>query len=211
MERRPTTGPPSSALIEQTSPRAVFAELLAGALGETGVQPTPMAVAYLIELLDGRVRASPAPPGALGGEPTLAETLLRARLERGAQRIRQLRELGDRALFVSGFFGDSLARSAVDLGYYGEAGRCAYGDLSSELASRLGEPSWARLYEELADRFGEFADVLAEVSDRTCGGRPASLLRLYDRYLETGSARDWRRLARRGHVPTQIQGLRRWQ
>jgi hypothetical protein len=193
-------------LIDAASPRALFAELVAGALGETGVSPTPMAVAYLVELLEGRVRAP-----AVGCEPPLAEDLLRARGLQGAARIRHLRALGDRALFVSGFFGDSLRRRAVDLATYGEAGRVAYGDLARELALRVRERGWACLFEELADRFRDFVDVLAEVGDRTAGRRPPDLLRLFERYLETGSPGDLRRLRRRGHLPLPLPGLRRWQ
>ena len=59
-----------------TTPRAVFAELVASVLGETRVRPSPMAIAYLIELLDSRVRtATPAAEGA-SDEATLAEDLL---------------------------------------------------------------------------------------------------------------------------------------
>jgi len=206
MDRRP----PQSAeeLIEHTSPRALFAELVAVALGETRVQATPMAVAYLIELLDGRVRCPEAPPDSEG---SLAEDLLQARRLDGPGRIRQLRDLGDRALFVSGFFGDSLRPRVVDLGYYGEAGRLAYGELSAEVAHQLRERTWSELFEELADRFRDFADVLAEVSDRTTASKPAGLLRIYERFLETGSPRERRRLACLGHFPAQLAGLRRWQ
>lgn len=208
MPRR-TPDPAPGALIDRASPRAVFAELVASALGVTRVRPTPMAVAYLIELLDERVRAPES--GDPAGEETLAEALLRARLERGAARVRRLREAGDRALFVAGFFGDSLSRRPVGLGYYRDAGRAAYAGLAAELARQLRERSWPHLFEELADRFGDFVDVLAEVSDRTAARSAPGLLRLYVRYLETGSARDWQRLVRRGGVPVERAAFRRWQ
>jgi len=197
-------------LIERTPPRALFAELVAGALWETRVQPSPMAIAYLIELLDSRV-CSADPADVEGGEATLAESLLRAQLQRGNSRLRRLRNLGDRALFTAGFFGDSLNRSVVDLDYYGDVGRAAYGNLADSLARQLHEKTWPGLYAELAQRFHEFVDVLAEVGDRTRSGRCEDLLRLYERYLRTGSPRDRRRLQRRGHVPPDRRGLRFWQ
>jgi hypothetical protein len=195
-------------LIERTAPRALFAELVAGALSETQVSPSPMATAYLIELLESRMLAE----GPDGGEPaSLAEGLLLAQLQRGAGRLRRLRILGDRALFVAGFFGDSLNRSVVDIDYYGDVGRTAYANLSRSLAQQVQERTWPGLYAELAQRFGEFVDVLAEVGDRTRAGRAADLLRLYERYVRTGSPRDRRRLMRLGQVPPDSRGLRRWQ
>jgi hypothetical protein len=170
-----------------------------------------MAVAYLIELLDQRVRVPEAAGPAQGGESTLAEGLLAARLERGAARMRRLRSLGDRALFVSGFFGDSLDRSAVDLDYYGEAGRAAYADVARGLSIQLREKAWPGLFQELAERFCDFVEVLTEVSERTRVRRPVGLMRLYERYLRTGSDRDRRRLLRRGCVPLDPSAMRFWQ
>ena len=195
-------------LIERTAPRALFAELVAGALSETRVDPSPTAIAYLVELLESRLLA--ATPD--GGEPaSLAEGLLRAQLQQGSSRVQRMRNLGDRALFVAGFFGDSLSRSVVDIDYYGDVGRTAYADLSQSLAQQLRERTWPGLYAELAQRFYEFVDVLAEVGDRTRADRAADLLRLYERYLRTGSSRDRRRLMRLGQAPPESGALRRWQ
>jgi hypothetical protein len=198
-------------LIERTTPRAVFAELVASALWETRVQPSPMAIAYLIELLDSRVRtAAPAADDA-ADEGTLAEDLLAARLHAGITRLRRLRNLGDRALFVAGFFGDSLSRSVVDIDYYGDVGRAAYANLAESLARQVTEKTWTGLYLELAQRFDQFVDVLAEVGDRTRSGGSEDLLRLYERYMRTGSPRDRGRLLRRGQVPPDRRSLRFWQ
>jgi len=199
------------AVIERTTPRAVFAELVASALWETRVQPSPMAIAYLIELLDSRVRAAAAAGDGAAEEATLAENLLAAGLLAGVSRIRRLRNLGDRALFVAGFFGDSLSRSVVDIDYYGDVGRAAYANLAESLAQQVAEGAWTGLYRELAQRFDEFVDVLAEVGDRTRSGGSEDLLRLYERYLRTGSPRDRIRLVRRGQVPPDRSGLRFWQ
>jgi len=184
--------------ISRVPTRAVFAELLAGALDRTRVWPSPLATAYLVELLEERVAWGPVP----GAGETLAEALLAARRESGAARIRHLRGLGDRALFVSGFFGDSLARRPVGIRYYGDAGRLAYAGVSAA----LGAPQ-SQLFEELADRFVEFAEVLAEVGDSTRARGARGLVPLYERYLRTGSARDRRRLLRRGlSVPESERG-----
>jgi hypothetical protein len=205
------TGPErTTPLIERSAPRALFAELVAGALDETRLQPSPMAVAYLIELLDSRI-TTPPPFEAEAEEATLAESLQAARLRRGSERVLRLRRLGDRALFVAGWFGDSLSRRVVGIDYYGDIGRVAYAQLADSLAQQLSERSWPGLYSELAERFGDFVDVLAEVGDRTRTGRSEDQLRLYERYMRTGSARDRRRLLRSGQVPPDRRSLRSWQ
>jgi hypothetical protein len=57
------------------------------------------------------------------------------------------------------------------------------------------------VFSELAGRFREFADVLAEVSEATRLSTPASVLRLYERWLQTGSRRAAVLLARAGLSP----------
>ncbi len=195
-------------LIDRTPSRVVFAELVAGALDRTRVESTPLVATYLVDLLEDRVRLTPQPERPAGGEETLAEALLAARQLQGAARLRWLRSLGDRALFVAGFFGDSLDRRAVGIRYYADTGRLAYADLSSALVGRRTERAWSELFEELADRFPDFVDVLTEVGDRSRARQPGALLRLYERYLRSGAERERRRLLRRGQLVVDRRVLR---
>ena len=194
--------------IDRGVPRALFAELLAGALQKVKLQPSPMAIAYLVELLDERVLEN---CDGLEGEQALAEALLAAQRNHGVDRIRRMRGLGDHALFVSGFLADSLLGGAVDASYYQQIGCSAYGDVVSGLRGRGESGVWTRLYRELAECFGDFVEILAEVGDRTRPGLPQNLLGIYDRYLRTGSARDRELLLRAGHAPPDRSGLRWWQ
>lgn len=184
------TRPP---LIDRRSPRAVFAGLVAEALSAASAAVSPMATAYLVDLLGSRVPA----PGDDGEPPTLAEAWLAAATAGGGVRLARLRDLGDRALFVSGYFGESLHRSLVGGRYYRDMGRNAYAALATSLGA-LPEPAWPQLFEELADRFRELVAVLAEVSDRVYRDRPERLLALYARYLATGSPGVRARLLRAG-------------
>lgn len=192
---------PGSPLIDAAPPRVVFAELVAGALDRTGVAPSPHAVAYLVDLLAEGVRIAPGP-----AEETFTEGLLRAQRERGAVRAGRLRALGDRALFLSGFFADSLERRGAGPGWVAEAGRLAYTDLSSLLSSR--DVAWmrARLYRELAECFSQFTEVLTEVGDGLRSATPAGLVPLFARYLRLGRDSDRRRLQRRGLVVPEAGG-----
>ena len=190
-----------SPLIDAAPPRVLFAELVAGALDRTGIVPSPHAVAYLVDLLAEAVRPEPEPV-----EESFTEGLLRARRERGAVRAGRLRALGDRALFLSGFFADSLERRGAGPGWVAEAGRVAYTDLSSLLSRR--EVAWmrARLYRELAERFPQFAEVLTEVGDGLRTATPTGLAPLCARYLRLGRDADRRRLLRRGLVVPETGG-----
>ena len=118
-----------------------------------------------------------------------------------------MRHLGDHALFVSGFFGDSLARKVVDIDYYQQIGRTAYRDVATGLSGRGSATGWMLLYRELSGRFGDFVDVLAEVGDRSRPSRSQNLLRLYERYLLTGSERDRRRLIQSGHPSPAVRNI----
>jgi len=199
--------------IDRSPPRAVFAELLARAIDELDLQPSPLAIAYVLELLEHNLRAPQRSRD--DGSPTLAEAWLEAAREQGATQLWMLRGLGDRALFVSGFFGESLHRGLVGVGYYGQIGRAAYGQLSNRLptAGRRSdcEPSWSGLYLELAEGFMAFVDLLAEVGLRSRRERSLDVLRVYDHYLETGSEHARRQLVRRGLVPPAHGSRQRWQ
>ena len=177
---------------------AFFHDRLLEAMKCQRVSTSAFTECYLVNLLAAFVHGERMPSREPGLDETpLALLYTRALEATGQERSQLLRATADTALFVSGFFGDSLNRSVVDLGYYGDIGRFAYGDVASTLAGAVEEATWPQLFEELADRFRDFVDLLAEVSDRAGVGRCEQLLRVYERYLETGSERDRRRLLHR--------------
>ena len=110
--------------------------------------------------------------------------------------MRLLRRLGDTSLFISGFFPDSLARrsSLVDVDYYIAMGGRAYDAVARHALERS-------LWDELADKFRLLVDLLNEVSERTMASTDAGLVRLYERWLKTGSDRLAAMLLRQGVVP----------
>ncbi len=179
--------------LPRASTREVFHELVAEAGSELGRRPSPLAFGYLVDLLDSRVR-SPGPMATQERPPeTLAEALVAALLVEGTVRMARLRVLGDRALFDAGFFGESLRRKTVGLSYYADIGTTAY--------SRLSKGTGSELFRELACGFLGFVELLSEVGERARGSRSVDLLRLYDRYRETGHARERDRLIRHGLIP----------
>jgi hypothetical protein len=123
--------------------------------------------------------------------------------------LQGLRRVGDGALFEVGFFAESLARAPFGAVPTCQAGRLAYRALSAALAGLPAEPAWSLLYQELADRFGDFADLLAEVGERARGAGLPGLPCLYARYLATDSSRNRQRLLGLGALSPEGRGLLR--
>lgn len=195
-----------SGLIDRTSTREFFAELVGVAARDAEQAPSPIAEMYLVELLAERVAAlDPDEPS------TLAEAWLDIQSAPRPQRVRGLRTLGDRALFVSGFFGEGLLRSVVGLSYYRDMGRLAYASLARLIGDEGQERAWPELFEELADCFPALVALLADVSDRANAANSPTLLATYDHFLATGSARARRRLTLAGVAVAHAAGKGRVQ
>jgi hypothetical protein len=105
-----------------------------------------------------------------------------------AERERYLQRLGDVSLFVSGFLAHGFAAKLIDIDYHIAMGGRAYGTLASS-ASRGRRQTLARVFAELAAKFQPIVDVLNEISDAAKRYSQADILRLYEIWLKTGSAR----------------------
>ena len=180
--------------IRPESPTEYFRELLDAAMHHQRLAARETTSWYVVNLLASFVRVDRGNTGA-DDEP-LGVRFVRALQEGGVRQRSALKQVGDQSLFVSGFFSDSLARSLVDIDYYMQLGECAYGSLAQQNDERLGE-----VFEELAVKFSAFVDVLGEVSERTAIASNSDLLRLYEKWLRTGSRRSGDLLASRGIVP----------
>jgi hypothetical protein len=104
---------------------------------------------------------------------------------------------------MSGFFSDSFRRSVVDVDYYKSMGEYAYGSLS-----RSEDDAFAEVFRELSRKFVGFMDVLSDISEHTTLGKSTDVLRLYEKWLRTGSQRDGQRLVEHGILPNQSIGTR---
>ena len=185
-------------LVRET-PVEFFREQLTRAMEHQRVSTSAFTEYYLVNLLTTCVRGDLLPPPEPGFEETpLAIMYVKAQQASRTERARLLRAMGDTALFVSGFFAESLQRKLADLAYYRAMGGRAYARLSQENASHFAPD----VFDELAERFGEFADVLWEVSERSrLQSGSYSVVQLYERWLQTGSRRSAALLAREGITP----------
>lgn len=137
----------------------------------------------------------------------LAFLVKRALEQPPAERVRTYRKLGDKSLYVSGFFSDSLDRSLVDIDYYVEMGGRAYGSAADLVENARGsERVFHRIFDELASKFRRLVDCLMEISEEASLTGPTSLVRLYERWVHTRSERLARRLVEQGILPKDPRG-----
>ena len=169
-----------------------FKELVDGALAHQHVNAGELTAFYVVQLLAGFLRRA----DDLNDLEPLALRLASALEAHGPDQRLALKQVGDISLFLSGFFADSFQRRLVDIDYYVSVGGSAYGALS-----RSETDAFSPVFGELAQKFTAFVDVLAEVSERSSCTTNQDLLRLYERWLRTGSRRSGQLLVERGVLP----------
>lgn len=178
-----------------------------------GVDVDPHAAHYVVNLLTLFSRSDELyeDQGDCYGLKPLALMLADAAdAETAEQRNFMLQRIGDVALFIAGFFADSLATKAVDIDYYIHMGGNAYGSLSEEVRGTFRGNAFAAVYRELAIKFQVLVDVLNEISAGRREGSDLDVLRTYEVWLRTGSRRAERLLREQGIVPiTDSVGPRR--
>ena len=188
-------------LVRET-PVEFFREQLGKAMEHQRVSTSAFTEYYLVNLLAACMRGESLPGREPGYDETpLALLYLRALNASSYERSRRLRAMADTALFVSGFFADSLSERSGDLRYCRALGGAAYARLSREIEKGRGVVPV--VFGELAERFREFADVLSEVSEASRLSTPLSVVRLYERWLQTGSRRSALLLAELGIAPVE--------
>ena len=183
------------------NPTEYFKDQVESALTRQQIRASELTTYYIVDLLCRFVRPDRAIPFNDDADEPLALRLGRALGSGGLEQRARLRYLGDFSLFTSGFFSDSLNRRAVDVDYYVSMGEFAYGSLSRKDTDTLGG-----VFSELSRKFVPFMDVLSEVSEQSGVRSSADVLRLYEKWLRTGSPRDGQRLADRGILPNASIG-----
>ena len=167
-----------------------FRELVESALARQRLAATEDTAFYLVHLL-----ASYLQPSAEEEAEPLAVRLARAFNAGGARQRAGLKSVGDESLFVSGFFAESLG-GGVDVDYYVAIGGTAYDALG-----RLDADACSPVFAELARKFMAFVDVLNDVSEHTSCASNLDVIRLYQKWVRTGSARTGKLLVDRGIIP----------
>lgn len=161
---------------------------------------------YVVNMLTEFARSErlehPAPKDR--GPLALAQLLAAAfDADTAAERDLALQKLGDISLFMAGFFARHFARRAIDIDYHIAMGGRAYSSLAQSL-ERGPRRALAEVFAELAEKFQPLVDVLGEISDAAHVYTQADILRLYEVWLKTGSARARRLLQGLGIDATPV-------
>ena len=198
---------PSARIIVQSDVSEFFHDLLTQAVASQKSDVSDALLFYLVELL--RRRTLPADPLLVDGEDVdelpLALLMSRALASNLDKKVILLRSLGDRSLYISGFFAESLRRKIVDVDYYIRMGGSAFGTLAGVARCTNSGRTLAVVYGEIAEKFAALVKILTSVSYE-CSFEPSDdLLRLYDAWIRTRSARLAKQLEDKGILPLELQ------
>ncbi len=183
-----------------------FHDVVDDAMRKKHLAATEAAEYYLVSLLTDYARPDARSCETL--ERPLTLLLDEALHAPGNERFERLRVLGDGVLYVSGFFAPHLETRGVEVRYVTALGARAY-DGAGKLLRGGASDGAPDLFFELAENFGNFAELLSDVAQRlSLAAAPTStgLLKLYERWLKTGSEALGSELAGRGVLPVRGAG-----
>ena len=171
-------------IVDETDLTNFFRERVQETFNKQGVASSELMEFYLVNLLKEFQKTEKLFEQMEGKQVTKTLAPLVAKAVEGDvnTQIRCLKELGDTALYIAGFFADSLARKPLDIDYYVGMGGTAYSSLAHILTR---QKTFAILYEELAQNFRNLVDVIAEIALAGSWVTNQDLLHLYERWLVT--------------------------
>lgn len=179
-----------------------FRDAVEDTLQDHGLKTSEETAFYLVNLLETFAKAD-ALHGQLASQSRdepLALMLKRALETTDDQSIPLYRAIGDRSLYISGFFGRSLRRRSVSPRYYYDLGRGAYEALSVKMEARR-SAVFSELYAELAEKFVALVEVLIEISQRHTFEAKSGPSELIEHWAATSSPRAAYRLIKEGILP----------
>ena len=175
------------------NPEAFFCDLVNTAAKNQKAVISEHAKIYLVNLLC---------QNALGNnlinraDTPISIILQRSLMEPLKQRRATLKYVGDYSLYVAGYFSESLNRKIIDVGCYISLGGQAFGNLSNIANSS----ETSNLYLEMFNKFSSLVDILTEISFETSITKAEDLIRMYDRWLHTGSTILEKKLMEKGII-----------
>ena len=170
------------------TPEEHFSEVVHEACAQRQVKTHPQIEAYLVQVLKHYVTSNnfhqPLQSEAEEKVPdTFAEMYLVALNSETKKKKELMRAVAEKSLYLTGFFAESLSKKVVDIDYYTQIGSAAY----SNLAAWTKEDALSKVFDVVSRRFTDFVYVLNYVSEKSLIQSNPDVLKLYDRYLRTGS------------------------
>jgi hypothetical protein len=203
----PGPGSAPSAIALTASMDDYFRDIVDEAVRAHRLDASAAAQVYLVQLLSDFARPGEDLGSAMESSPTL---LLHEAMAAppSREKFTKLRSLGDGVLYHLGFFGDHVAGRGVQKSYVAQVGSSAYENAAAMLrvqaAASHGGPGDVLV--ELARKFERFVAVLAHVADRAMAQSALGaqgVVKVYERWLRTGSTALATGLAERGLMPTR--------
>ena len=185
-----------------------FRDSLHGALTRQHLAVEDQTEHYVVNLLTLFARSEAlfeGAPGSVRVKPLVVMLCEALEAPTAAERNRALQRLGDVSLFIAGFFARGFARRLIDIDYHIAMGGRAYGTLAQSCA-RGSRRVLGAVFAELADKFQPMVDALNDISETSYRHSDQDILRLYELWLKTGSARCYSILERLGVKPTRGGG-----
>jgi hypothetical protein len=187
--------------------REFFKDSLQGALAKQRLAVEDQTEHYVVNLLTLFARSEALyerTPEGMRLRPLVAVLCEALEAPSVAERNRALQRLGDVSLFIAGFFAHSFAARLIDIDYHVAMGGRAYAALA---AARGRGRVLGAVFAELAEKFQPMVDALNEVSETSYTHSDRDILRLYEIWLKTGSARCYAVLKRLGVDPSSAGGI----
>ena len=193
-------------ILAPDSPHEYFRKLVQGAIKNQKVDTSEEAEFYLVHLLGDFIDAGRLFCTDVHGskEEPLALMLARALQANYHRKIQILKHMGDIALYIAGFFPESIHRKLINIEYYIQMGGSAYQTISDLISPKV----ITKLFGELAQKFVPLVDVLSEVSEKSMLKGNPNILQLYELWLSTGSERVQQILLDEGITPHNLPGLK---
>jgi hypothetical protein len=165
-----------------------FRETLHESLQRARVRVSEGVQTYVVQLLTEFGRADAAFGAGDDNKPVMVDLLARAQDAEPQEAVRIYKHMGDRSLYMGGYFASATEQELMGRSYYVAIGGQAYAEVSARLRSAA--PT-AAMFAEMSDRFEALTRVLELMSLQPVASGNASaddLLGAYERYRKTGSA-----------------------
>lgn len=160
---------------EKEDPRLYFQEAINQALERLHLKIEDWIVFYLVELLARQA----VQPVTL--EPLVTQMDAALRASSAQEKFSRFKEMGDSALVLVGFYEEAVVKRSSK-GYVVLMGGRAY-----RSAAALANDGFGKVYGSLSDGFEDFVQVLDEVKENTSLRTPQDIVKLYDKWRQTGS------------------------
>lgn len=115
------------------------------------------------------------------------------------KRFKDLVAVGDRSLYVAGFFSDYFNHRLFDINYYIQMGSLAY-EQASDLQHQLSREKDVRVFSLLAKHFKDLVFIMSELSEEMNMTNKKNLLSLYERWVATKNQHLLKKLKEKGVV-----------